>query len=117
MGTWGHGVFDSDDALDFKDKLQDKLVQTIVFHLAEEKMTCWEPRDYGVVLAAADILYLWYEHHNLYLPVSKTVVRHWRELYLQRFDEQNYTGESVTQRLVIIETIFDRLETAAGDDC
>lgn len=116
MGVWGHGLFDNDYALDFIDPIIRKLMAQIVFYLSDESMSGLAPLDYGAVLAAADMLFLWYEHYNTSVFVEKKVVRRWREIYLQRFYEQNHTGDAAYRRLDVIETVFNRLEAAAWDD-
>jgi hypothetical protein len=124
MGTWGPGVFDSDNASEFLDMLVDKLVKTIVFHLTDESLTGCPPIAYGAVVAAADILVLYGEQYDFLPGVSTKMVRRWRELYLQQFEADSVWDNALTpddldartERRKVIEATFDRLEAVALDD-
>jgi hypothetical protein len=128
MGRWGDDIFDSDSVLDFIAPLQASLLWRVVFYLADESLSDeWSDGiAYGAdpVVASIEILCLLCDHADLRFVKEKRVVRRWREVCLERFENDTTWDNAQTpdgldarvERRKVIEATFDRLEALTDDE-
>jgi hypothetical protein len=129
VGRWDDGIFDSDGVLDFVAPIEANLLRTIVFNLADTSLIDeWgdgSPHSNNVsrVLASIEILCLICEHANIRFFVAKHLVRRWREVALEKFEQdlswdncQTPDGlDARIERRKVIENTFNRLEALTNE--
>ncbi|MBX9693199.1 MAG: tetratricopeptide repeat protein [Cyanobacteria bacterium] len=125
MGTWGPGVFQNDDALDYADSLAEEMYASIEEFFAEE-----EPEfiDYGesqIIPRLKIFAYLARQAYEAEDPIGRcsppllAIIENWRLRYLDGFDRMIDEFESDSaykrDRRKVIEDTFDELASIVQD--
>ncbi len=124
MGTWGPGVFQNDDALDYADSLAEEMYAAIEDFFAEE-----EPEfDYGESQILPRIKLFAYLSRHAYeaedpigrcSPPLLSIIEDWKRRYLAGFDRSvdDFESDPVykRERRRVIEETFDELASIVHD--
>ncbi|MDR3064874.1 MULTISPECIES: DUF4259 domain-containing protein [Comamonas] len=120
MGTWSHGNFDNDTALDWLADITGQLLDEIAEALdSPEALLAGEPES-DLVPCRIELLCAMAEGgmHPLWPDVQ--TLEHWKATYLQAWEEsidelEPDEGYKQERRIVIVET-FDRMIALAAAD-
>lgn len=120
MATWGVGVFENDDALDFVADTMDDMYKVVEEFFHQDEPNYIEDGE-GIIIPRLKLMVMMAkigrEVHDPIIrcaPPEKPTIQHWREKYLSGFDAQidQYEPEEEykTERRRVIESVFDNLD-------
>ena len=112
MGTWGMGIFESDDAGEFLDKIIEELVIKIRGHFTKSNHHSFMFYASHQIIPAIDIIITLVTHYESSPIVDVAEAKNWKEEYLKIFDEQmpiQSTEEDFAERRQIVVEVFDKL--------
>jgi hypothetical protein len=114
MGTWGMGIFDSDSAAEFLDKVIDELLVKVRNLFVEVLKKNFLLQSYGEqrIVPAIDIIITLSSHYETSPRVETDEAKAWKENYLKIFDIEmtnQYSEENFRERRQILLGTFDKL--------
>lgn len=116
MGTWDEGNFSNDGALDYLATLIQKLVTRIENLLASDYGADLDECGESELMPSVEIISLLCEHCDA-VPPRESVVKGWRQRYLNIYDEQidalDPDPEFKVKRRQVIDATFRKLERQA----
>ena len=115
MGTWGAGNFDSDAAAEYLDELLRQMISIIESYAGSEPE---QPCDFEdleeKLMPSVDIMTTLIQHYRHASAVELPQIQAWRRnvlaIYDQTIDDVGPKERFKTQRRIVIQNTFDKLE-------